>query len=241
MSGLKKWQCPHCPQDSSRVWNIRVHINRAHSGFGEPVEKGRLGRAEKSLSWDSNSSIAYRKYSPNQSKSSRLSFGYEKMSKVNEKYGHIIDDFYNFLRGLEENKYKVGEIKRIINQNSASEYTRLMSSINNGTLRPNTNTNTIIDTARTRPVNSLNNTDSSRLVQTHSTRNSTAGSSEATQKTTDSSFSTSDKYEKLRSGLHMGEEISPDPEDPRKRKKEKWVIKRNLMGDIIDLYMIDDD
>jgi hypothetical protein len=220
---------------------MRVHISRAHSGFGEPVEKGRLGRSDKSLSSDSNNSIAYRKYSPNQSKSSRPTFSYEKTSKDNEKYGDIIGYVYNFFRGLEENKYKVGEIKRIINQNSASESPGLMSSISNGTLRPNTNINTIIDTARTRPVNSLNNTDSSRLVPTHSTRNSTAGSSEATQKTTDSSFSTSDKYKKLRSGLHMGEEISPDPEDPRKRKKEKWVIKRNLMGDIIDLYMIEPD
>jgi hypothetical protein len=241
MSGLKKWQCPHCPQDSSRAWNIRVHISRAHSGFGRPVEKGRLGRSDKSLSSDSNNSITYRKYSPNQSKSSRPTFGYEKVSKDNEKYGDVIDYFYNFLRGLEENKYKVGEIKRIINQNSASESPGLMSSINNGNLCPNTNTNTIIDNARTRPGNSLNNTDSSRLVHTHSARNSTAGSSEETRKTSDSSFSNSDKYEKLRSSLHMGEEISPDPEDPRKRKKEKWVIKRNLMGDIIDLYMIEPD
>jgi hypothetical protein len=192
-----------------------------------------LGRAEKSLSSDSNNSIAYSKYSPNQSKRSRLSFGYE---KDNEKNGDIVDYVYNFLRGLEENKYKVGEIKRIINQHRSSESPGLMSSINNGTLRPSTNTKTIIDTARTRPVNSLNNTDSSRLVQTHSTRNSTAGSSEVTQKTTDSSFSTSDKYEKLRSGLHMGEEISPDPEDP----SIMWFIKRNFMGDIIDLYMIDE-
>jgi hypothetical protein len=226
---------------------MRVHINRAHSGFGEPVEKGRLGRSDKSLSSDSNNSIAYRKYSPNQSKSSRLSFGYEKVSKDNEKYGDIIHYVYNFFKGLEENKYKVGEIKRIINQNriinqhSPSESPGVMSSINNSTLRPNTNTNTIIDTARTRSVNSPNNTDSSRSVQTHSTRNSTVGSSEATQKTTYSSFSASDKYEKLRSGLHMGEEISPDAEGPRKRKKEKWVIKRNFMGDIIDLYMIEDD
>src|SRR5918995_4087375 len=236
MSGLKKWQCPHCPQDSSRAWNIRVHINRAHSGFGEPVEKGRLGRAEKSFSSDSNNSNAYRKYSPNQSKSSHLSSGYEKVSKDNEKNGDIIDYVYNFYRRFEENNYKVGEIRRIIRQHSSSEYTGLMSSINNGTLRPNTNTNTIIDTARTRPVNSLNNTDSSRLVQTHSTRNSTAGSSEATQKTTDSSFSSSDKYEKLRSGLGIWEEICPDPEAP----SIMWFIKRNGMGDIIDLYMIDE-
>jgi hypothetical protein len=236
MSGLKKWQCPHCPQDSSRAWNIRVHINRAHSGFGEPVEKGRFGRSEKSLSSDSNNSIAYRKYSPNQSKSNRLTVGNEKVSKDNEKNGDIIDYVYNFYRRFEENKYKVGEINRIINQHSSSESPGLMSSINNGTPRPNTNTNTIIDTARIRPGNSLNNTDSSRLVQTHSTRNSTAGSSEATQKTTDSSFSTSNKYEKLRSGLHMGKEISPDPEDPSKI----WVIKRNFLGDIVDLYWTDE-
>ncbi|HYZ65814.1 MAG TPA: hypothetical protein VE574_03715, partial [Nitrososphaeraceae archaeon] len=137
-----------------------MHISRAHSGLGEPVEKGRSGRADKSLSWDSNNSIAYRKYSPNQSKSSRLSFGYEKVGKNNEKNGGIIDYVYNFFRGLEENKYKVGEIHRIINQHISSESPGLMSSINNGALRPNTNTNTIIDTTRTRPGNSVNNTDS---------------------------------------------------------------------------------
>ena len=169
-------------------------------------------------------------------KSSRLSFGYEKVIKDNEKNGDSIDYVYNFLRGLEEYKYKVGEIKRIINQNRSSESPGLMSSINNGTLRPNTNTNTIIDTARTRPVNSLNNTDSSRLVQTHSTRNSTAGSSEVTQKTTDSSFSSSDKYEKQRSSLNIGEEIYIDPDDP----SMVCVIKRNCMGNIIDLYWIDE-
>jgi hypothetical protein len=236
MSRLKKWQCPHCPQDSSRAWNIRVHINRAHSGFGEPVEKGRLGRADKSLSSDSNNSIAYRKYSPNQSKSNRLTSGYEKVSKDNEKNGDIIDYVYNFYRRFEENKYKVGEINRIIRQHSSSESPGLMSSINNGTPRPNTNTNPVIDTARTKPGNTLNNTDSHRLVQTHSTRNSTASSSEATQKTTDPSFSTSDKYEKPRSSLLPWTERLPDSDDPSKI----WVIKRNGMGDIIDLYMIDE-
>src|SRR5829696_7038133 len=214
MSGLKKWQCPHCPQDSSRAWNIKVHIDRAHGGFGEPVEKGRLGRAEKSLSLD-----------------------YNKVSKDNEKNGDIIDYVYNFLKGFEENEYKVGEINRIINQHSSSKSPGLMSSINNGTLRPNTNTNTIIDTARTKPGNSLNNTDLSRLVQTQSTRNSGGGSSEATQKTTDSSFSNSDKYEKLRSRLGIWDEICTDPEDP----SVVWVIKRNSMGNIYDLYMIESD
>ena len=132
------------------------------------------------------------------------------MSKDNEKDGDIIDNVYNFYRRFEENNYKVGEIRRIIRQHSSSESPGLMSSINNGTPRPNTNANTIIDTARTRPGNSLNNTDSSRLVQTHSTRNPTAGSSKATQKTTESSFLNSDKYEKPRSGLLPWKELRPD-------------------------------
>ncbi len=34
----KKWQCPHCPQDSTRHWNVVVHIRRKH-GFGDPAEK----------------------------------------------------------------------------------------------------------------------------------------------------------------------------------------------------------
>jgi len=111
-----------------------------------------------------------------------------------------------------------------------------MSSINNGTLRPNTNTNPIIDTARTRPGNTLNNTDSYRLVQTRSTRNPATGSREATQKTTDSLLSNSDKYKKLRSSLHIRDEIYIAPEDP----SMMWVIKRNGMGDIYDLYRIDE-
>ena len=74
------------------------------------------------------------------------------------------------------------------------------------------------------------------MIQNHSTRNSTAGSSEATQKTTNSSFSTSDKYEKLRSRLGIWDEICPDSEDPSKI----WIIKRNGMGDIVDLYWTDE-
>jgi hypothetical protein len=34
----KQWKCPHCPQTSSRHWNVAVHIKRAHDGIGDPIE-----------------------------------------------------------------------------------------------------------------------------------------------------------------------------------------------------------
>ena len=40
MSNAKrKWHCPHCSQDSSRHWNVRVHIKRWHIGIGEPINE----------------------------------------------------------------------------------------------------------------------------------------------------------------------------------------------------------
>lgn len=227
MAKSKKWQCPHCPQDSARFWNMVVHIRRAHRGLGEPVEKGDLGKAEKSLSMDPNKPNIYRKYSPNQSQSNRLSFGYEKVSKDkdNENNGDIIDYVYSNLRKIEEKEYKIGELKRIISQHRSS-----------GVRGPNTNTN--IDTGETRPEAILNNTEYFPSVQTYSTTSSSAGSSEATEKTTDSSSPSNDKYEKqhLSSHKHM-DEITPNPEDASSR----WVIKRNIRGEVIDLYLIDDD
>jgi hypothetical protein len=34
----KQWKCPHCPQTSSRHWNVVVHIKRRHDGIGSPIE-----------------------------------------------------------------------------------------------------------------------------------------------------------------------------------------------------------
>jgi hypothetical protein len=31
------YSCPHCPQTSSRRWNLIVHLRRRHNGLGQPV------------------------------------------------------------------------------------------------------------------------------------------------------------------------------------------------------------
>lgn len=31
------YSCPHCPQTSSRRWNLIVHLKRRHNGLGQPV------------------------------------------------------------------------------------------------------------------------------------------------------------------------------------------------------------
>ena len=40
MSNAKrKWHCPYCSQDSSRHWNLKVHIKRRHNGIREPIDE----------------------------------------------------------------------------------------------------------------------------------------------------------------------------------------------------------
>ena len=33
------WHCTHCPQNSTRHWNLRTHIKRIHAGIGLPVRR----------------------------------------------------------------------------------------------------------------------------------------------------------------------------------------------------------
>jgi hypothetical protein len=35
----EKWQCPNCPQMSSRYWNLKTHIRRKHNGIGQPKKE----------------------------------------------------------------------------------------------------------------------------------------------------------------------------------------------------------
>ncbi len=37
MRNPRKWYCRHCDQTSTRHWNLKIHIQRKHSGLGEPV------------------------------------------------------------------------------------------------------------------------------------------------------------------------------------------------------------
>jgi hypothetical protein len=34
----KKWGCPICEQASSRIWNMRRHIQRKHNGLVQPID-----------------------------------------------------------------------------------------------------------------------------------------------------------------------------------------------------------
>ena len=36
---IEKWQCPNCPQTSSRYWNLKTHIRRKHNGIGQPKKE----------------------------------------------------------------------------------------------------------------------------------------------------------------------------------------------------------
>jgi hypothetical protein len=32
-----KYSCPHCDQNSARLWNLQTHIKRKHGGTGSPI------------------------------------------------------------------------------------------------------------------------------------------------------------------------------------------------------------
>ena len=37
VNNKRNWCCPHCPQTSSRHWNLKTHIERWHHGIGQPI------------------------------------------------------------------------------------------------------------------------------------------------------------------------------------------------------------
>jgi hypothetical protein len=114
MTSIKKWQCPYCPQDSARHWNIVVHIGRMHGGLGDPVEKGDPNQAEKSFSSDPNRQNKNRKYPFNRNDSILHSTNHVVTDRANESFGDTIDYVYRFLTEIEEKKYKMGEIKGLL-------------------------------------------------------------------------------------------------------------------------------
>ncbi len=51
MSNAKrKWHCPYCSQDSSRHWNLKVHIKRRHNGIREPIDEEEINKIKNKMS-----------------------------------------------------------------------------------------------------------------------------------------------------------------------------------------------
>lgn len=106
MSKIKNWLCPQCPQDSSRHWNLMVHIRREHCGIGQPIRKGTLIQERNLIRTHINRS-AY----PNPNHSSGNSVNYSKQAIGRD--GDIINETHRFFTDMEEKRRKLEEIIEI--------------------------------------------------------------------------------------------------------------------------------
>src|SRR5919206_1634869 len=105
----KKWHCPHCSQDSSRKWNLKVHIIRLHNGIGEPLndEQAKVFKEKRGYQFFPHN----QPYSVND-----LSLG-NRLGK--EKEPDIIDVMYQAVIEQKEKLRKIKEIKGFFNELSS--------------------------------------------------------------------------------------------------------------------------
>ena len=107
MSKLKKWQCPYCPQDSNRHWNIVVHMERMH-GSGDPAEKRDSDQAGRPFTFHPDRRSKNTEYSQSHPNNSQSHMRYKTTGMGNDYSGDMIDYMYRFLTNFEENTYKAG-------------------------------------------------------------------------------------------------------------------------------------
>jgi hypothetical protein len=229
MSKLKKWKCPHCPQNSARHWNMVVHIRRWHGGLGNPAEKMDPNQAERPFAWDPNRANRNKEYSPNRNFRNRPFVNCAATGRVNESLDDPIEYTYNFLTEFEDKVYKVGEIDRITSKLCSSATTRLPS----------------IDYVNPSPLNImgewlmniLKNNYSTTSVKNRSDTYFTAGPIEESKNTTDSSFLSNGKYRKheTNSSNHIIH-TEDDASEKHSSSNSGWVRKFDMYGNLIDTY-----
>jgi hypothetical protein len=109
MSNAKrKWHCPRCSRDSSRHWNMKVHIKRKHSGVGEPIDEEAKEFKEKR---------GHQFFSYNQPYSVNDLSMRNRLGK--EKEPDIIDVMYQVVMEFKEKFRKIMEIKGFLNELSS--------------------------------------------------------------------------------------------------------------------------
>lgn len=228
MSKLKKWQCPHCPQDSDRRWNIVVHIRRKH-GFGNPVENKDSGQVDAADKTNNN-----REYSQRHPNNSRYTVGYKTTRRGNDNFGDMIDYMYRFLTTFEENIYKTGEIKRIADRyNSSMTPKRFPSTSYDPRAFANAFQAWLLEEMKN--YHSLKQRDSDTRV---------AASSNQEIKKTHDPFSSVEKDNTLQSSSYLhpvssrGGGVINDGWKDEWIEEDGWMIKRDMYGNLMSAYRI---
>jgi hypothetical protein len=109
LTKVKKWQCPHCPQDSTRRWNVAVHIKRAHGGVGGPVKKEEMSQHTNSYPSGDGRPIQNAKHPSSYNRPNYLYTNHANKDSKGEE--DIIDKMYQTVTYLREKEHKVKTIK----------------------------------------------------------------------------------------------------------------------------------
>jgi hypothetical protein len=209
-----------------------MHIGRMHEGLGDPVEKGDPNQAEKYYSSDPNRQNKSRKYPFNRNGSNLHSTKYEVTDRDNESLGETIDYVYRFLTEIEEKKYKMSEINRITNKHNSSAIPGWVPAVNY--VHPPT-----MNTMGAWLLHIMRNIHSSPFPQKYSDPINISSSKDANEKTPKVSFPSNDKHKEKKQqsdltdhSIHSGNNTSEEDASLYAR----WVIKRDMYGNIIDAY-----
>lgn len=227
MSKIKRWQCPHCTQDSARHWNLAVHIRRGHRGIGRPIEKGFSCQEGNPI----RTHINRRDYA-NPYNSSRNSVNYFTQASRDE--GDIINDTYQIVTEMDEKRRKVDEIIEI-----TSRY--LQVPIQTPCTDPNVIS--VKDMMGIGPPNTLchGKPHPEAPHQPYDERNEITNQKTRCEKRSQDPF-TSHKGETKWSS--NGKEYLVDPEGDRwdvtPPAKKTWVRKLDMFGNVIDMYKVID-
>jgi hypothetical protein len=107
MTSIKKYECPHCEQTSSRKWNLKVHIDRAH-GTGKPYSSSGFPQA------NANSSGSIR--GPRDANSPSSTFvATNKISEARRIWqgSAMIDQIYRLALEVEGNRIKFNKVREV--------------------------------------------------------------------------------------------------------------------------------
>jgi hypothetical protein len=109
MSNAKrKWHCPYCSQDSSRHWNLKMHIKRQHNGRGEPIDE--------EVAKEFQDKRGYQFYSYNQPYGVNVNDMSLGSRQRKEKEQDIIELIYQIVIEQKEKLRKIKEIKSFFNE-----------------------------------------------------------------------------------------------------------------------------
>jgi hypothetical protein len=119
------WHCPHCPQTSSRHWNLKTHIGRKHHGIGQPIEEDGMHSITTSnaaiqfipdimmsLQHNNNNYELNHRVHPNSFSRSLYLRKEEDIPKKRD----AVDEWLEFWRPMAQKMKDVQEIKNTINQ-----------------------------------------------------------------------------------------------------------------------------